>query len=114
MKIKTRYVNIFDHQDIQEKVLNTCGIETQSISFTTRKGKWSMIDMLTGTTGDNITQSIVLFGLFEHDALGDLTDLVLAYFDWYSGDNVWKEIDGTYDDIYTALYDADMIEFIYQ
>jgi len=112
MTIKTRYVNVFDEQRISEEVLNTVGIKTKSIRFSTRKGRWSMIDIVTGTTGDNLTQSIVLFGLFEHDSLGDITDLVLAYFDWYSGDNVWKEIDGTFDDVYTALYDAGMIEYI--
>lgn len=113
MTIESCYVKPFDHQDISEKVLNACGIETQSIRFDSREGKWSLVFLVTGTTGDNLTQSLVMLALFEHDTYRDMTDYVLAYFDWYSGDNNWKEIDGTYDDIWTALYDAAIIESIY-
>lgn len=114
MTIQARYVSLFQHQDISQVSLNTAGIETQSISFSSRRGKWSMIDLVTGTTGDNITQSLVIMALFEHDTLGDLTDYVLAFFDWYSGDNNWKEIEGTFDDILTSMYDASIIENIYE
>lgn len=110
MQIKTRYVQLFPHQDISEKVLNTCGIETQSIRFSDRRGKWSLIHLVTGTTGDNLTHNLVILALFEHDTLGDLTDYILAYFDWYSGDNCWKEIEGTCDDILTALIDNEIVE----
>lgn len=114
MQIKSCYVKPFQSQDISEKVLNTCGIETQSIRFDSRRGKWSMVFFVTGTTGDNLTQNLAIIGLFEHDTVRDMTDYVLAYFDWYSGDNVWKEIEGTYDDIWTAMYDASIIENIYE
>lgn len=110
MQIQTCYVKLFDSQSISGHVLNSCGIETQSIRFASRRGKWSLIDIVTGTTGDELTHSMVLLALFEHDTLGDMTDYVLAYFDWYSGDNVWKGIEGTYDDLLTALIDNEIVE----
>lgn len=109
--ITTQHINLFKHQDITEKVLNSAGIATQSIRFNTRRGKWSLITLLTGTTGDQLTQSMAMFGLFEHDTLGDMTDFVVAYFDWYSSENIWRELDGTYDDLKTALFDLDIVEW---
>ena len=110
MGIKSHYLKLQGSQDISEQVLNDCGIETRSIRFASRYGKWSMIDIVTAVTGDEVTISLAIFALFENVVLGDLTDYILAYFDWYSGDNCWKEIEGTYDDIRTALIDNEIVE----
>lgn len=110
MSPKTRYVKLFDDQDIDVNMLNAISIKTDSICFDDRSETWSAIDVVTGITGDELTQSLAIFALFENDYWGDETDYILAYFDWYSGDITWKEIDGTYDDIITALIENEIVE----
>lgn len=109
--MKTHYIKLFAEQTLTENVFNYGGIVTQSIRIAGRAGKWSMISTICGKTNNmNGAVCIAIFGLFEHDTLGDATDYAVCYFDWYSGDNNWKEIDGTYDDLFTALRDFDVIE----
>ena len=99
-------------------ILTVNGIQTDAVRFSTRYGKWSVIDFCTiisesvENRGDWMkhTDYCCIIALFEHDTLGDMTDYVLAYYDVFSGDNCWKEIDGTYDDIRTALIDNEIVE----
>ena len=84
-------------------------IPVDSIKFDKRLYTWSAIDFMSGYNQHGSIKHIALFALFENDVYGDCTDYILAFFDWYSGDNNWKEIAGTYDDILTALYDEGCI-----
>lgn len=96
------------------RVLNELGVKTDSVKFSARYGKWSMIEYCTIISEfencDVCMNYCCVIGLFEHDTYGDMTDHVLAYYDVFSGDNCWKEIDGTYDDIRTALIDNEIVE----
>lgn len=113
MQIESRYVKLFNEQKITSSQLNELGISTDSIRFDGRTDTWSLCFMVTGVTGDELTQSLAIFALFENDYWGDMAGAVLAYFDYYSGDNVWKEIGTTYDDIFTALYDEGIVETVF-
>ena len=109
--MKTNHIKLYAEQNITEATLNSIGIATQSIRIDGRTGKWSMIATLCGDTiPTGSDERLAIFGLFEHDTYGDMTEYSICFFDWYSGDNDWKEIDGTYDDIFTALRDFDVIE----
>ena len=115
--MKTEYIKLYDKQTVTLDNLREMDISIDSIRIDGRIGKWSAIDLLigyseSGNTGDNSlwSRSIAMFALFEHDYYGDMTDYVVAYFDYYSGDNIWKEIDGTFDDLHQALIDFECID----
>lgn len=116
--MKTEYIKLYANQTVTLDQLREMDIAVDSVRFEGRVGKWSAIDLLTGysesvpTDGANplYFRSFVMFALFEHDYYGDMTDFVVAYFDYYSGDNIWKEIDGTFDDLQQALIEFDCID----
>lgn len=104
--MESHYIKLCDEQHVTENTLNGVGIETQSILIAGRIGRWPMVSTICGETNDmNGGAYIAIFGLFEHNILGDETDYAVCYFDWYSGSNKWIEIDGTHDDLITALSD---------
>ncbi len=106
--IQSHYFH-FTKAQLTEQSLNDAGFQTQGIIFSGRTDTWSLIDGVTATNGNNVYTFLGIFGLFENDYWGDEAEHILAYFDYYSGDNTWKEIDGTYDDIITALVDNEII-----
>lgn len=118
MYIKPTFIKLYENQSINAYTYRQMEIPIEGIKFPNRRGKWSAIDFLTGYsecyhTGDinpvhNVC--ICLFALFEHDKLGDCTDYIVAYYDYFSGENTWKEIDGTFDDLQTALIDLEIVD----
>lgn len=63
------------------RILNDIGINTDSVQFSTRYGKWSIIDFCSviSQTTDSIRDwlkyesYLCIIALFEHDTLGDMT-----------------------------------------
>lgn len=108
--IQSHYFH-FPKKLLTEKNLVDAGIKTQGVTFSGRTETWSLIDIVTAINAPASITWLGIFGLFENDYWGDETDFILAYFDYYSGDNTWKEIDGTYDDIITALVDNEIIRY---
>ena len=108
--IRSHYAKLYKYQTINGETYSMMGIETNSIKFDTRIGRWSAIDFRTGYFHNGNNACIALFALFENDYYGDMTDYVLAYYDCYSTDERWREIEGTFDDIETALIDNECID----
>lgn len=108
--IESKRMRLYPHQTVTVDFMKeSLHIPCDSLRFTERTGKWSAIDVVTAQSRTENTVCIAIFALFENDYWGDETDYIVAYYDYYSGDNNWKEIDGTFDDLKTALFDIDII-----
>lgn len=120
-KVKTMVESAYLKHPIfseDETHLYEAGFPTENVRFSTRYDLWSVIDFCTiiSEVEENRngwikrTDYSCIIALFENQTFGDMTDYVLAYYDVFSGDNVWKEIDGTYDDIRQALIDNGIVQ----
>ena len=108
--IESKRMRLFPKQTVTvDFIENDMNIPCESLKFPERIGKWSAVDVITAQSRTESTVCIAIFALFENDFYGDETDYIVAYYDYYSGDNNWKEIDGTFDDLRTALWGMDII-----
>ena len=64
----------FTKAQLTKQSLNDAGIQTQCVTFSGRTDKWSLVDSVTATNGNNVYTFLGIFGLFENDYLGNQLD----------------------------------------